>query len=181
MVKAPQRQVWNGYNLLYPDNSLGWSIAGRQKPCCRFKAKTFFISYADVCRKNTVIVIAGNINEKQAIAKNIFSQNRKGAACMCAGCCPHKKREYIVSSKNQPAHLVIGMPAYSALSAYALDVLSAFSAVIPARSLWYPCATTLDLRMSAQMCIIMNTGSFPRTQASIAQHRSWYYSDHERI
>ena len=44
MVKdTPQRQVWdNFYQLLYPDNSLGWSIAGPAKTVLSLTNKDLF-------------------------------------------------------------------------------------------------------------------------------------------
>lgn len=130
---APQRQVWdNFYHLLYPDNSLGWSIAGPAKTVLSLTSKDLF-SYLErgYVAKNTVIVIAGNINEKQAIAKvkKYFHRIRKGAASAYAPVAAAQKeaRMHIEFKKIDQAHLVVGTPAYSAFDKrrYALDMLSA--------------------------------------------------------
>lgn len=130
---TPQRQVWdNFYQLLYPDNSLGWSIAGPAKTVLSLESKNLFsyLTRAYVA-KNTVIVIAGNINERQAIAKvkKYFRGARKGTASAYEPAVAAQKetRVHIEYKKIDQAHLVMGVPAYSVCNKrrYALDVLSA--------------------------------------------------------
>ncbi|MCR4322694.1 MAG: insulinase family protein [Candidatus Azambacteria bacterium] len=130
---TPQRQVWdNFYHLLHPNNSLGRSIAGPIKTVLALKQKDLFsyLTRAYVA-KNTVIVIAGNINERRAIekVKKHFKGVRKGKASVCEPAISLQKdaRTHVAYKKIDQAHLVVGTVAYSALDKrrYALDVLVA--------------------------------------------------------
>ncbi len=71
--------LWN--ELLYGDQPAGWDIAGPKENVLRFKRKDFK-SYMDsqYTAENTVVCIAGNIDEKEAIKKvtEHFSKVRTG-------------------------------------------------------------------------------------------------------
>lgn len=130
---APQRQVRNNFSqLLYQGNSLGWTILGPIKTVLSLKRKNL-AAYLDrqYVAPNTVIVITGNINEKDAIKKieKYFRRARRGKSSaftpvMMTQDAPQVHIEY---KKIDQAHLIIGARAYSAFDPrrYALDVLSA--------------------------------------------------------
>lgn len=130
---APQRQVRNNFSqLLYQGNSLGWTILGPIKTVLALRRNNL-AAYLDrqYVAPNTVIVITGNINEKDAIKKieKYFRRVRRGKSSaftpvMMTQDAPQVHIEY---KKIDQAHLIIGARAYSAFDPrrYALDVLSA--------------------------------------------------------
>lgn len=130
---TPQRQVRdNFYQLLYQGNSLGWSIAGPAKTVLSLRRKNL-AEYLDrqYVAQNTVIVITGNINEKEAVRKieKYFRRVRRGkpSAFTPVMMKQDEPRIHIEYKKIDQAHLIIGARAYSAFDPrrYALDVLSA--------------------------------------------------------
>lgn len=130
---TPQRQVRdNFYQLLYQGNSLGWSIAGPAKTVLSLRRKNL-AEYLDrqYVAQNTVIVITGNINEKEAVKRieKYFRRVRRGkpSAFTPVMMKQDEPRIHIEYKKIDQAHLIIGARAYSAFDPrrYALDVLSA--------------------------------------------------------
>ena len=130
---TPQRQVQNNFfQLLYPDNSLGRPILGPESTVLSLK-RNDLASYLDsqYVAPNTVIVITGNINEKEAVKKikKYFRRVRRGSpsAFTPVMMTQDAARVNIEYKKIDQAHLIVGARAYSAFDPrrYALDVLSA--------------------------------------------------------
>lgn len=129
----PQRQVWDNFaNLLYPDNSLGWSIAGPEKTVLSLK-RNDFLSYMKkhYVAQNTIIVVAGNMEEKDVIGKveKYFKRAPQGSVSTFDRVKDMQKepRVHIEYKKIDQAHLVVGMNAYSISDErrHALEMLSA--------------------------------------------------------
>lgn len=130
---TPRKHVWdNFYRLLYPNNSLGWPITGPEKTVLSLKRNNF-LSYMKrfYSAPNTIIVIAGNVHEKQAIekVKKYFKRIPKGKASLFPPVVDAQKkpRVHVEYKKIDQAHLVLGVNAYSASDPrrYALEVLAA--------------------------------------------------------
>lgn len=130
---TPRKHVWdNFYRLLYPNNALGWPITGPEKTVLSMQ-RSNFISYMErfYSAENTIIVIAGNVSERQAVetVKKYFKAIPKGKATALDPVVDAQKnpRVHAEYKKIDQAHIVLGVNAYSASDPrrYALEVLSA--------------------------------------------------------
>lgn len=130
---TPRKHVWdNFYKLLYPNNALGWPITGPEKTVLSMKRNNF-ISYMErfYSAHNTIIVIAGNVSERQAVdtVKKYFKTIPKGKQTALDPVIENQKepRVHAEYKKIDQAHLVLGVNAYAASDPrrYALEVLSA--------------------------------------------------------
>ena len=117
--------------LLYGGQPAGWTVLGEKENILRFKRKDF-IDYLNkhYSAKNTVVVIAGNFDEKKAVenVKDYFKKISKNI--------PQGKKTVIEKQvkpqvlikykKTDQTHLCLGVRAYSLFhpDRYALDLLS---------------------------------------------------------
>jgi predicted Zn-dependent peptidase len=129
----PKRHVidlWD--NLLYGDQPSGWSVAGKKEVVAKLKRKQF-IDYLKnhYSSKNTVVVVAGNVNEKvlkNKVQKSFKTINMKKP----------KDRQKVVEKQTEPknlihykktdqTHLCLGVRGYNLFhkDRYALVVLRA--------------------------------------------------------
>lgn len=116
----PQREVWDVFtDVLYGNQSAGWPIIGSRKNIKKIKRKDF----VDYRKKNyvassTVIVVAGKINEKEAVneVKDKFKNISKSKQ-------PKKKKTkdiqrkdnvLIKTKKTSQTHLILGFRAHGA-------------------------------------------------------------------
>ncbi|OGZ53490.1 MAG: hypothetical protein A3B25_02270 [Candidatus Ryanbacteria bacterium RIFCSPLOWO2_01_FULL_48_26] len=130
---TPARRVQELFtSLIYGDQPAGWDIAG-QKEVIRKLAREDFVSYrnAHYVASKTLVVVAGNMNEKKTLAeiKNSFgglerrpkAQKKKTV---------HKKQttpEILLKFKeSDQSHLVLGVKAFDIFDKrrYALQVLA---------------------------------------------------------
>lgn len=128
----PQREIWdNFYNLLYSGNSLGWPIIGTTDIVSSIKRSNFF----DYTKKyyfaaNTVVVVAGNINEKKVIekVKNYFKKIKNGPISKIKPFLDDQKmpRINLEYKKIDQAHIVLGVKTCSIFDQkrYIFDLLS---------------------------------------------------------
>lgn len=79
---TPMRYVWDVFeNLLYGDQPAGWDIIGPEKNIKTMSRKDFRVYVSDMyLPTSTVITVAGNFNEKEALKKisKIFKQANNG-------------------------------------------------------------------------------------------------------
>jgi len=124
-------QVWK--EVLYGDQPAGWDIGGTKESVLEIK-RSQILNYIKKAYKpnNTVICIAGNFNEEEAIKKidNYFSVMQKGKTItklpvIEKQSSPQLKLCY---KKINQTNVVIGVRTYSILDDrhYALNVISAF-------------------------------------------------------
>lgn len=129
---TPIRNIHDVFEeLLYDGNPLGKEIAGSKKSVATFQKKDF-LDYMNrfYVANDTVIVIAGNFDEKKAIAetKKYFSEMKKGEKVSYKKIAekqkvPQVKLKY---KKTDQTHLILGARAYNYnhKDRYALMLLS---------------------------------------------------------
>ncbi len=115
----PMHNIENTFeNLLYGKNSLGRPIAGFPKTVSALKRKNF-VDYMDrfYTSNNTVVCIAGNINEKKVINKigQYFGKMREREKPGCGVVVEKQKspKIKIQYKKTDQTHLVLGVRAYN--------------------------------------------------------------------
>jgi len=128
----PQGHVWdNLYKIVYKNNSLGWPIAGPIKTVLSLNREDL-ANYTDkfYSAKNTVVVVAGNVNEESTIQKikKYFKNIKNGPSSTFPLLIDEQKNLEIDLDykKIDQAHLVLGVKTYSVFDKrkYTLDVLS---------------------------------------------------------
>lgn len=128
----PSRQIWDNFlELIYPNHSLGWPTAGPKEIVLSLKRKQFIDSILKFyVARNTVVAVAGNINEKQTIEKikKYFRNIKTGTQ---SDIIPFISRQSAPAIHFQykdidQAHLMIGATTYPVTNKrrYALDILN---------------------------------------------------------
>lgn len=116
MIKDdPPRQMWFDFEaLLFQGNSLGWPVIGTEEKVLSF-TRAQFLNYVKnhYQAKNTVIVIAGNINSKKTVSKvkKFFKGVNTGPAPQYIRFQDIQKNSQVhISHKNiDQAHLALGV------------------------------------------------------------------------
>ncbi|OGM89879.1 hypothetical protein A3J77_02140 [Candidatus Wolfebacteria bacterium RBG_13_41_7] len=128
----PMRRVQEFFtNLLYGDQPAGWDIAGRKEIIRRIN-RNDFIEYQKkhYLGKSTIIVVAGNFNEKEAVKKieNAFSGIKTGKKVQKSKTVERQKspRIFLKTKETDQAHLVVGVRAFDIFDKrkYAIDLLA---------------------------------------------------------
>ena len=108
-------QLWK--EVLYGDQPAGWDIGGRKETVSKIKRQDIldYIS-SQYTSENTVVCVAGKINEKEIIGKvgDIFHQIKKGKAKSKPKVKDRGKgpRVLIVKRKTKQTSLALGVKAY---------------------------------------------------------------------
>jgi len=108
-------QLWK--EVLYGDQPAGWDIGGRKETVSKIKRQDIldYIS-SQYTSENTVVAVAGKINEKEIIRKvsNIFNQIKKGKAKSKIRVKDRGKGPGILILKRKTAqtNLALGVKAY---------------------------------------------------------------------
>ncbi|TRZ64243.1 MAG: insulinase family protein [Spirochaetia bacterium] len=128
----PMRRVQEFFtNLLYGDQPAGWDITGK-KEIIRRISKNDFIEYqkSHYLGKSTIVVVAGNFNEKEAVKKieSAFSGIRTGKKIQKLKTVEIQKspRIFLKTKETDQAHLVVGVRAFDIFDKrkYAIDLLA---------------------------------------------------------
>lgn len=128
----PMRRVQEFFtNLLYGDQPAGWDIAGKKEIIRRIN-RNDFIEYQKnhYFGKSTIVVVAGNFNEKEAVKKieNAFSGIRKGNKVQKLKIIESQRspRIFLKTKETDQAHLVIGVRAFNIFDKrkYTIDLLA---------------------------------------------------------
>ena len=114
----PQRKVWENFEeLLYGDQPAGWPVIGNKKNIKKI-SQQYLIKYRknQYVAKSTIIVVAGNVEEKEAIkeVKGAFSKVSTG---------PKKGKKKTIDKQDRPktaiqfkatdqTHLVLGFRSF---------------------------------------------------------------------
>ncbi len=118
-------------NLLYGDQPAGWDIAGKKEIIRRIN-RNDFIEYQKnhYLGKSTIVVVAGNFNEKEAVKKieNAFSGIRTGKKFKKLKTVESQKspRIFLKTKETDQAHLVVGVRAFDIFDKrkYAIDLIA---------------------------------------------------------
>ncbi len=128
----PMRRVQEFFtNLLYGDQPAGWDIAGKKEIIRRIN-RNDFIEYQKnhYLGKSTIVVVAGNFNEKEAVKKieNAFSGIRTGKKVQKLKTVESQKspRIFLKTKETDQAHLVVGVRAFDIFDKrkYAVDLIA---------------------------------------------------------
>ncbi len=127
----PMRRVQEFFtNLLYGDQPAGWDIVGKKEIIRRIN-RNDFVEYQKnhYLAKSTVVVIAGNFNEKEAIKKieKAFLGIRTGKKNQKLKTIEKQKSPqiFLKTKETDQAHLVVGVRAFDIFDKhkYAIDLL----------------------------------------------------------
>lgn len=127
----PMRRVHELFsNLLYGDQPAGWDIAGRKEVIQKLK-RDDFIKYQQnhYLANSTLVVVAGNFDEKEAIKKikNSFSGIKISEKTQKIATKEHQEKPEIMLKQkdSDQTHLVLGVRAYGIFDKrkYVLEVL----------------------------------------------------------
>ncbi|MFA5099053.1 MAG: pitrilysin family protein [Candidatus Paceibacterota bacterium] len=118
-------------NLLYGDQPAGWDITGRKEIIRRIN-RNDFIEYQknNYLSKSTIVVVAGNFNEKEAVKKieKAFFGIRTGKKNQKPKTIEKQKAPqiFLKTKETDQAHLVVGVRAFDIFDKrkYAIDLLA---------------------------------------------------------
>jgi len=160
------QNLWK--KLLYGDQPAGWDVAGTKK-VVKEMSRTKLLDYKKsfYTSQNTLISIAGNFNEKEAIKKikDSFSEIKKGKEAEKAVVIEKQNapKSLIHFKKTDQTHLCLGVRAYNLFhpQKYTLQILANILGGMMSSRLFIEIREKLGLAyyISAQLDVDPDTGS----------------------